>query len=168
MGCDSGNRTDPPPEIIYYIFNNLYIDESKMTDATRGAIWSILSDAFRAILRSLQATMPEARMTAGHSHDKAFPFRAYAEYSMGDRVVELSFDVQVKGSQLHAFGDIALEDGLVVKDLMQAVVGPESCEEVLITHAREFALQSQRNTDLIARKLGLLGRDPAKETREAE
>ena len=139
-----------------------------MTDATRGAIWSILSDAFRAILHSLQATMPEARMTAGHSHNEAFSFRAYAEYSLGDQVVDLSFDVQVKGSQVHTFGDIALENGLVVKDLMQAVVSPESCEELLITHAREFALQSQRNTDLIARELGLLGRDPAKETCEAE
>jgi hypothetical protein len=87
---------------------------------------------------------------------------------MGDQVVDLSFDVQVKGSQLHAFGDIALENGLVVKELMQAVVGPESREELLITLAREFALQSQRNTDLIARKLDLLGRNPAKETCEAE
>ena len=95
-----------------------------MTDATRGAIWSILSDAFRAILHSLQATMPEARMTAGHSHNEAFPFRAYAEYSLGDQVVDLSFDVQVKGSQVHTFGDIALENGLVVKDLCRPLSVP--------------------------------------------
>jgi len=124
-----------------------------MTDATRGAIWSILSDAFGSILRSLQATMPGARMSAGHSHNEAFPFRAYAEYSIGEQVVDLSFDVQVKDSQIHASGDIALENGLIVKDLMQVVTGSESCEELLIEHAREFALQSQRNANLIARKL---------------
>jgi len=93
-------------------------------------------------------------MTAGHSHNEAFPFRAYADYSIGEQVLELSFDVQVKDSRIHALGDIALENGLVVKELMQAVGGTESCEELLIEHAREFALQSQRNTDLIARKLG--------------
>jgi hypothetical protein len=124
-----------------------------MTDATRGTIWSILSDAFGSILRSLQATMPGARMSAGHSHNEAFPFRAYAEYSIGEQVVDLSFDVQVKDSQIHASGDIALENGLIVKDLMQVVTGSESCEELLIEHAREFALQSQRNANLIARKL---------------
>ena len=98
-----------------------------MTEATRGTIWSILSDAFGSILRLLQATMPAARMLAGHSHNEAFPFRAFAEYSSEDQVVDLSFDVQVKDSRIHAFGDIALENGLIVKDLMQAVVGPESC-----------------------------------------
>ena len=64
-----------------------------MTDATRGTIWSILSVAFGSILRSVQATMPGARMTAGHSHNDAFPFRAYAEYAIGEQVVDLSFDV---------------------------------------------------------------------------
>lgn len=63
-------------------------------------------------------------------------------------------DVVMKDLRIHASGDIALENGLIVKDLMQAVVEPESCEELLIAHAREFALQSQRNADLIAKKLG--------------
>jgi len=38
---------------------------------------------------------------------------------------------------------------------MQAEVGPESSspEELLIAHAREFAWQSQRDVDLIARDL---------------
>ena len=103
--------------------------------------------------------MPGARMTAGHSHNEAFPFRAYAEYSIGEQVVDLSFDVQVKDSRIHALGDIALENGLIVKDLIQAVVGPESCEELLISHAREFVLQSQRSADLIARKLGRVGKE---------
>ena len=124
-----------------------------MTDATRGTIWSIVSDAFGSILCSLQATVPGAKMTTGHSHNEAFPFRAHAEYSVGDQVVDLSFDVQVKDSRIYAFGDIALENGLIIKDLMQAVAGPESCEESLIEHAREFALRSQRNADLIVLKL---------------
>jgi hypothetical protein len=131
-----------------------------MTDATRGAIWSILSDAFGSILRSVQGTMPGARMTAGHSYNDAFPFRAYAEYSIGEQVVDLSFDVQVKDSRIHAMGDIALENGAIVKDLMQAVVEPGSCDELLISHARAFALESQRNADLIARNLGRVEGEP--------
>jgi hypothetical protein len=124
-------------------------------------IWSILSDAFGGILRSLQATMPEARMAIGHSHNEAFPFRTYAEYSIGEQVVDLSFDVQVKDSQVHASGDIAREHGLIVQDLMQADVGPEPCEELLIAHARDFALQSQRNAGLIARKLARVEMGPS-------
>jgi len=132
-----------------------------VTDATRGTIWSILSDAFGAILRFLQATMPEARMTAGHSHNEVFPFRAFAEYSIGEQVVDLSFDLQVKDSQIHAFGDIALENGLVVKDLMRTVVSPNCCDEQLMIRAREFALQSQQNADLIARELARAEKDPS-------
>jgi hypothetical protein len=132
-----------------------------MTDATRATIWSILSEAFGVILRSLQATLPEARMTAGHSHNEAFPFRAYAEYSIGDQVVDLSFDVQVKDSQMHASGDVALDNGLIVKDLMHAVIEPKSCEDLLISYVREFAVQSQRDTALIARELVRVEQEPS-------
>jgi hypothetical protein len=97
---------------------------------------------------------PGARMTAGHSHNEVFPFRAFAEYSIGEQVVDLTFDVQVKGSGIHALGDIARENGLILKDLMQALAESDSCEELLIAHAREFALRSPRNLDLIAKNRG--------------
>jgi hypothetical protein len=118
-------------------------------------IWSILSEAFQTILRTLQTTVPGTRMTAGHSHNDVFPFRAYADYSNGSQVVDLSFDVQVKDSQLHASGDIALEDGLVIESLMQTVISAESCDEqLLVTRVREFALQCQQHAGLIAKELG--------------
>jgi hypothetical protein len=122
-----------------------------MTDATRATIWSVLSDAFGTVLRAIQATVPEVTMASGHSHNAAFLFRAYAEYSAGGRVVVLSFDVQVKDCQVHAFGDIALEDGLIVKDLVETVIGPVSSDdERLVARVRAFALQFQQNSNLIA------------------
>jgi hypothetical protein len=42
----------------------------------------------------------------------------------------------VKDSQVRASGDIALENGLIVKDLMRAAVGPNSSDEALIERAR--------------------------------
>ena len=110
-----------------------------MTDATRAVMWSILSDAFGGILHSVRATMPEATMTAGHSHNEAFPFRAFAEYSIGEQAVDLSLDVQVKDSHVHASGDIALDNGLIVRDLMHVDAGPDTSEELVIGRAREFA-----------------------------
>jgi hypothetical protein len=125
-----------------------------MTDMTRTTVWSILSEAFQTILHTLQATMPEVRMAAGYSHNDVFPFRAYAEYSKGDQVVDLSLDVQMKHSQIHVFGDIALEGGLVIKALMETVVSGEPCDErLLVTHVKDFALQSQQHSDLIASEL---------------
>jgi hypothetical protein len=129
-----------------------------MTNATRTTLWAILSEAFQTILNTLQASIPEARMTAGHGHNDVFPFRAYAEYSKGDRAVDVSFDVQAKDSRIHAFGDIALADGLVIKSLMEVVIGAESCDEGLfIARATDFALQCQKHVDLIARELSQAG-----------
>ncbi len=125
-----------------------------MTDATRATIWSVLSEAFGTILRAIQATVPEATMAAGHSHNPVFPFRAYAEYSAGVHVVVLSFDVQMKDGQLHAFGDIALEDGLIVEDLMETVIGPASSDDkALVAHVSTFALQCRQSSNLIANEL---------------
>jgi hypothetical protein len=125
-----------------------------MTDATRATIWSVLSEAFGAILRPIQATVSEVTMATDHSHNAAFPFRAYAEYSAGVHVVVLSFDVQVKDCQLRALGDIALEDGLIVEDLMETVIGPASSDdEALVAHVRAFALQCRQSSKLIANEL---------------
>jgi len=129
-----------------------------MTDETRMTLWSIISEAFQTILHTLLATMPEVRMTAGHSHNDVFPFRAYAEYSKGGHVVDLSFDVQVKDHQLYAFGDIALEDGLVIKSLMETVISADPCDvRLLIAHVTDVALQCQQHIDLIEIELGRAG-----------
>ena len=38
-------------------------------------LWSILSEAFQALCRRLQAIVPDVRLSAGHSHNDVFPFR---------------------------------------------------------------------------------------------
>jgi hypothetical protein len=125
-----------------------------MTDATRATIWSVLGDAFGTILRAVQATVPDVTLASGHSHNAAFLFRAYAEYSNGVHVVVVSFDVQVKDCQAHALGDIALEDGLIVKELGEAVLGPMTSDDaLLIAYVRAFAFELQQNANLIANEL---------------
>jgi hypothetical protein len=127
---------------------------AEMTDATRATIWSVLSDAFWTILRAVQATVPDVTLALGHSHNAAFLFRAYAEYSLGVHVVVLSFDVQVKDCQVYAFGDIALEDGLIVEDFGEAVIDPAPSDDaLLVAHVKAFALQFQENANPIANEL---------------
>lgn len=126
-----------------------------MTDITRTSLWAVLSKAFQTVLRTLQANTPDVRMTAGHSHNDVFPFRAYAEYSKGDRVIDLSFDVQTKDSGICVLGDIAQGNGLIIKSVTDIEIVAEACDErLLIAHATAFASECQRYVDLIAAELG--------------
>lgn len=130
-----------------------------MTDSTRATIWYILSRAFGMVLRTVQATVPSVRMAAGHSRNEAFLFRAYAQYSAGGVVVDISFDVQVKDRHVHTVGDIAWEDGLIIRSLMDRVVDREFCDEqLLVTHASCFASECENHANLIANALNE-GRD---------
>jgi hypothetical protein len=125
-----------------------------MTDETRTTLWLILSEAFQTILDALRATMPEVRMMAGHSHNDWFPFRAYAQYSKSEHVVVLSFDVHAKELQVHVSGDICLNDGTIIHDLMRTTADADSCDkQLLITHAVRFVLQCQQDIGLIASEL---------------
>jgi hypothetical protein len=126
-----------------------------MTDSTRATIWHILNNAFHKVLHTVQADVPTVRMSAGHSQNEAFLFRAFAQYSAGGIVVVISFDVQVQNLQVHVFGDLAWEDGLIIKSLMETVIGSEACDEqFLISQAYTFASQCEHNAFLIASALG--------------
>lgn len=126
-----------------------------MTDFTRARIWHMLNNAFHTVLRTVQADLPTVRMSAGHSQNEAFLFRAYAQYSAGGVVVVISFDIQVQNTQVHIFGDLAWEDGLIIKDLMETVVGVETCDEkFLLFQVEVFASQCEQHAVLVASALG--------------
>ena len=129
-----------------------------MTDVTRTTLWAVLSEAFQTVLCTLQANTPDVRMRAGHSHNDVFPFRAYAEYSKSDRVVDLSFDVQAKDSGICVSGDIARGDGLVIMTVTDVELVAEACDDrLLIAHATGFASECQQYVDLIAAELDQAG-----------
>jgi hypothetical protein len=132
-----------------------------MKDATRVTVWSILSEAFAKVLRAVQATVPEATMKSGRSHNEAFLFRAYAEYLAEGHVVDISFDVQMKDSQIHVFGDIASEDGIIVRSLMDTTINTDSADdELFIAQVRTFVLLCEQNVNAISDELHRVRKTP--------
>lgn len=91
---------------------------TEMNQATRERMWIVLNAAYNEVLRTLQRSVPDVKMEAGHHHNDAFLFWSYAEYVAGQRAVTISFNVQAKESQLKIWGDLAMEDGFILEDIM--------------------------------------------------
>jgi hypothetical protein len=125
-----------------------------MKNTTRNEIWSILNEAFGLILNTLQNTVPSVMMQAGQHQNDAFLFWAYAEYSVSERVIVISFNIQVTGKKLRVWGDIAKENGVVLKDVMNMIINDgDDAEAGLGSRAREFASDCQKETKLIEMEL---------------
>lgn len=118
-------------------------------------MWCRLHNAFQVVLRIVQADLPTVRMLTNYYQNAAFLFRAHAEYWGGETVVVISFNVQVKKHKVHVFGDIAWEDGLIIKDLMETIVGSETCnEEFILSQTDIFASQCEQDAALVSSALG--------------
>ena len=93
-------------------------------------------------------------MEAGHHNNDAFWFRGYAEYSARERVVVISFNIQEKDGRLRVWGDIAQEDGNVLKDIMNAAIklSPD-VDQGLIETAKRFALECKKELALVETNL---------------
>jgi hypothetical protein len=127
-----------------------------MTNATRELIWSVLHAAFAQIEFELKRTMPTLRLLSGHSSNEAFLFRAYGEYWLGARNVVISFDIRIRDDKLLIDGDIAAEDGTILKDIMQvSVPKPANLADVCVSCAQDFADLCKRESETI--KAGLSG-----------
>jgi hypothetical protein len=125
-----------------------------MTDPTRMQIWSLLNEAFETVLHTVQALVPGITMETGVSKNEAFLLRAYAQYTGGHQIVVISFDVQVKDREVYLFGDIDLDNGHVIKELLQCSIDAASCnEDVVVSRVKEFAVQCKGNSAFIATEL---------------
>jgi hypothetical protein len=90
-----------------------------MTDVWESA-WDRLSETFRRVASSLSSSCPGMTWSAGHSDNKAFPFRAYATFNRGwpgsvDMVASVDFHRQSDG-ELRFTADIGFDDGEVRLD----------------------------------------------------
>jgi len=121
-----------------------------MKEATRSELWPVLREAFESIKLSIQHSVPCVKMQAAHSHNDAFFFRSYAQYSDAGRVVDVSFDVQMAGKQVHVWGDIAEESGLVLKDLTDTMIDDGAdVDKRVIGIAMRFAADCKRHLRII-------------------
>ncbi|MDB6066115.1 MAG: hypothetical protein JWR26_2323 [Pedosphaera sp.] len=121
-----------------------------MKETTRSEIWSILNEAFKLIHHAIQKSVPGVAMQARHHYNAAFWFRGYAEYSARERVIVLYFNIQMKGKQLHIWGDISREDGLILKDIVDTTSEYESEDDnALIEAAKQFASRCKKESQLI-------------------
>lgn len=90
-----------------------------MTDGWE-PFWDRLIESLRRVAASLSANCPGMTWSAGHSDNKAFPFRAYATFNRGrpesvDVVVSVDFHRQ-PGGELRFTVDIGLDNGEVLLD----------------------------------------------------
>jgi hypothetical protein len=121
-----------------------------MKQATYDKIWETLSEAFKVIQSTLRQTLPDVRMKAVRGRNDAFLFRGHAAYSLNERVIVISFDVQEKEGRLHVWGDISEETGYILKDVMDTTieVSPE-VDDDLIQLATQYASQCTAEVELI-------------------
>jgi hypothetical protein len=121
-----------------------------MKDTTRSEVWSILAEAFLSIQHELENEVPSVKTQMGQNHNDDFWFRAYAGYSVPEREIVISFDVQMKANQLHVSGDIALEQGMVLKEMVDVKIQQAAkIDGSLLEIARRFALCCKDEAQLI-------------------
>ena len=123
-----------------------------MTEATRLRIWSLLNETFRDVNQTLHH-LPGIKMDCGHYRNEVFPFRAYAEFSVRQRTVVISVNIQLNVDHFDIWGDIAREDGFILQDMMQASVdGVPGNEERLIEKSEEFAERCKEEAAVLIAK----------------
>lgn len=91
-----------------------------MNDDVWESAWDRLSEAFRRVASSLSSSCPDMTWSAGHSDNKAFPFRAYAAFNRGepgsaDIVASVDFR-RTSDDELSFSTDIGCDDGEVLID----------------------------------------------------
>jgi hypothetical protein len=129
-----------------------------MTDATRSEINALLGRGYDRILGLVRQRIPDVSMQMGDHHNDFFSFRSYAQYSAGERTIVISVDVKSRDRRLLFSSDIAQENGVVLKDVIDVSVddNPEG-ENQLVGYAREFAATCESYAPLIAQELGTKG-----------
>lgn len=124
-----------------------------MTEATLSHISRLLSEAFFDVRQEIRSNMPNIAVDSGHYCNDAFAFRAYAEFTNDRRVVVISFNIQLSTTQIKIWGDIARENGFVVKDVTQTTLDSMSSDSQVVDVAQRFASMCKEETALICQEL---------------
>jgi len=109
-----------------------------MNQNTRTELWTILSNAFRAIELTLHNRVPGLTTRSGYHGRDGYLFRAYGQYKTQRGVIIISFSIKLIGEQLHIAGDLAHDQGYVLKDLMRVALEDQSDVEQRV---KEIAMQ---------------------------
>jgi hypothetical protein len=81
--------------------------------------WDVVGDTFRQIATSLKVRYPGMSWSAGHLDNEYFPFRGYAQFSMGpagSEDVVTAVDFHRSEGTLRYTVDVSLENGFIVED----------------------------------------------------
>jgi len=134
-----------------------------MNELTRARIWSILNDGFEAIHETTLSSDLDVKVKSGHQRNPAFLFWAYAEFSLAGRTIVISFNIKRREAKIEVWGDIAREDGFVVKDIIRTEIEETvDYENRLVDLALKFVADCEKETELIVQELrpnGLVSSD---------
>ena len=127
-----------------------------LCDDTYNRLRSILEMGFSRLFGQVAGSVAGLRTSFDHSWNDAYPFRGVAEYFVSnDVIVVVSFDVRRISGAMEILGDIMLEGGLSLTEILNLRVedGPNR-DGRLIAAAHEFASACMDRADLIVQKLG--------------
>lgn len=79
--------------------------------------WASLERAFEELAAKTKLSVYDLSWGSGHNANNVFPFRAYATFRSGSRVVDLSVDCKLSEGVLLISADLAREDGFVLSDI---------------------------------------------------
>ena len=125
-----------------------------MTQTTREKMIGLLNGVYSQMLHLIRQAVPNVSMEVRDSRNENFPFRSYAQFSHEARVIVISVDVKVRDGKLLLSGDIAREDGFVLKDIVEISVADDSEGEVkLVSQLNNIVSSCYDNARLIQGEL---------------
>jgi hypothetical protein len=126
-----------------------------VTETTREQLVALLNDVYNQTLHLIRQMLPSVSMEARDSRNDNFPFRSYAQYSHNRRVIVISVDVKIRNGKLLLSGDIAREDGYVIKEIfVDLSVSDDAESEVkLVSHINNLFPTCHDNASLIQKEL---------------
>jgi len=114
----------------------------------------LLNGVYSQMLHLIRQAVPNVSMEVRDSRNENFPFRSYAQFSHEARVIVISVDVKVRDGKLLLSGDIAREDGFVLKDIVEISVADDSEGEVkLVSQLNNIVSSCYDNARLIQGEL---------------
>jgi len=125
-----------------------------VTQTTREKMIGLLNGVYSQMLHLIRQAVPNVSMEVRDSRNENFPFRSYAQFSHEARVIVISVDVKVRDGKLLLSGDIAREDGFVLKDIVEISVADDSEGEVkLVSQLNNIVSSCYDNARLIQGEL---------------
>lgn len=96
-------------------------------------VWSRLELLFDKMARMISSSIPNLHWVCGRGANEAFPFRSYATFENGDKVIDVSVDCKLSGELLYICADIAREQGFVLADTPITEISLQQAESTIVS-----------------------------------